>query len=91
MSAQQGLSFADVNSAAIWAPSIISASDSAFFPPPVLGLTVIATVAGNVALSFPNGTTMSVPVAIGLTILPFAPQQVLATGTTATATYYLNN
>lgn len=54
---------------------------------PGRGLAVICTVAGNVSLVFSNGSTLIVPVATGLTILPFAVKKVVAATTTATATY----
>lgn len=50
-------------------------------------LAVICTVAGNVKVGFMDGSTLTVPVAVGLTILPFRIAQVFTTGTTATATY----
>ena len=48
---------------------------------------VICTTAGNVAVQFADGSTLTVPVATGLTLLPFMVAQVLSSGTTATATY----
>jgi hypothetical protein len=50
-------------------------------------LAVIATVAGNVAVTTSGGQNLIVPVAVGLTVLPFSIVQLLSTGTTATATY----
>ena len=82
---------ADANSAAISALIPVTPSDTATFAAPRLGLTLLVTAAGYVALSFANGTTLVVPVAAGLNVLPFAPTQIKATGTTATATIYLNN
>ena len=82
---------ADANSAAIAAPSPVTPSDSATFTAPRLGLTLLVTVAGNVAMAFGNGTAIVVPVLAGVNVLPFAPVQIRATGTTATATYFLNN
>ena len=82
---------ADANSAAIAAPTVVSPSDSATFAAPRLGLTLIVTVAGNVALAFGNGVSFVVSVVAGLNVLPFAPVQIKATGTTATATFFLNN
>ena len=82
---------ADANSAAISAPTVVSPSDSATFAAPRLGLTLLVTVAGNVAMAFGNGAALVVPVVAGLNVLPFAPVQIKATGTTATATFFLNN
>ena len=82
---------ADANSATIAAPTLVTPSDTATFAPPRLGLTLLVTAAGYVALTFANGTALVLPVAAGLSILPFAPTQIKATGTTAAATIYLNN
>lgn len=48
---------------------------------------VNCTVAGNVKVAFSNSSTLTIPVATGMTILPWAIIQVFVTGTTATATY----
>jgi hypothetical protein len=48
---------------------------------------IICTVAGNVKVGFLDGTTLVIPVAIGLTILPWKVAQVFSTSTTATASY----
>jgi ethanolamine utilization microcompartment shell protein EutS len=45
------------------------------------------TVAGDVKVGFVDGSTLTITVAIGTLILPWAVQQVFVTGTTATATY----
>lgn len=82
---------ADANNAAISALTLVTPNDTAMFAAPRLGLTVLVTTAGYVALTFANGTALVVPVAAGLNVLPFAPTQIKATGTTATATIYLNN
>lgn len=54
---------------------------------PGRGLSVVCTVAGNVSLVFANGSALIVPVAVGLTILPFAVKKIVSATTTATATY----
>ena len=54
---------------------------------PQRGLRIVCTVAGNVALKFADDTTDIMPIEVGLTVLPYAVKTVLATGTTATATY----
>lgn len=82
---------ADLNSAAVAVPAIVTPSDSATFTAPRLGLTVLVTVSGNVAISFANGVSMTLPLTAGINLLPFAPVQIKATGTTATAAYFLNN
>lgn len=51
------------------------------------GIQIVCTVAGDVSLKMEDGSTNVVPVATGLTILPYAVQTVNAAGTTATATY----
>ena len=48
---------------------------------------VVCTVAGNVALQFFDGSSLTIPVTTGLTTLPLAVTTVLSSGTTATATY----
>lgn len=45
------------------------------------------TVAGNISLTFFDGSTLVTPVNVGVTILPFAVTKVNSSGTTATATY----
>lgn len=91
MSARQAAPIADINSAAIAEPVLVVPDDTATFAPPGLGLTIIASGAGNLAIKFHNAVTLTIPIAVGLTILPFSPQQVLATGTTLTGSIYLNN
>lgn len=61
-------------------------SDTVRFPD-TNALAVVATVAGNVAVTTSGGQNLVVPVAVGLTILPLSIVQLLATGNTATATY----
>lgn len=82
---------ADCNSAPIAAPTVVTPSDSATFASPRLGLTVLVSAIGNVAIGFANGASMILPLGIGINLLPFAPVSIKATGTTATATYFLNN
>jgi hypothetical protein len=62
------------------------ALDAAFTPP--RGITVIAQGVGNVAIRFADASTITVPVSPGLTILPFAATQILASGTTAAASFH---
>lgn len=50
------------------------------------GLMAICTVAGNATVKFADDSTAVVPVAVGMTLWPFAVKTV--TVTTATATYY---
>ncbi len=49
---------------------------------------VLCTVAGNVEFQFPDGSTLTLPVFAGWQIFPFAVTQIVAAGTTATATYF---
>lgn len=51
-------------------------------------LLINCTVAGNVKVQFSDASTITIPVQVGLTILPWAVIQLFVTGTTATATYY---
>lgn len=64
----------------------ITASDSVTV---TAGRSFVAncTVAGNVKVGFSGGSTLTIVVAIGTLILPWAVVQVFVTGTTATATY----
>lgn len=48
---------------------------------------VVCTVAGNVKVTLDDGSTFTFPVAVGLSVFPWAVKQVFVTGTTATATY----
>lgn len=51
---------------------------------------VVCTVAGNVKVGLSGGAgthTLTIPVAVGLTTLPWEVSRVYVTGTTATATY----
>jgi hypothetical protein len=59
----------------------------AAFPPP-RAVAVIAQGAGNVAFRFADASAITVPVSPGLTILPFAATQILASGTTAAASFH---
>jgi hypothetical protein len=65
----------------------ITASDTAVVAPGISFL-VICTVAGNVKVGMADGSTLTIPVAVGLTQLPWSVAQVFVTGTTATATYF---
>jgi ethanolamine utilization microcompartment shell protein EutS len=53
------------------------------------GVTFIinCTIAGTVKVGFPDGSTLTITVAVGTLILPWAVNQVFVTGTSATATY----
>lgn len=55
---------------------------------PARAVAVIAQGAGNVAFRFADASAIAVPVAAGLTILPFAATQIVAAGTTAAATFH---
>jgi hypothetical protein len=50
-------------------------------------LAVKCTVAGNVNVTLLDGSTETVPVLVGLTLLPLAVVKVNSATTTATATY----
>ncbi len=49
---------------------------------------VVCTTAGNVVFMFPDGSTITVPVAVGWQIFHFSVTQIVSAGTTAVATYY---
>lgn len=50
-------------------------------------LAINASAAGNVSVTFSDGSTYTFPVAAGLTLVPFSVTKVNTSGTTATATY----
>lgn len=54
---------------------------------PGRAIEIVASAAGNVALTFADGSTTVVAIAAGTTILDYAVTTVTAAGTTATATY----
>lgn len=51
-------------------------------------IAVVAQGAGDVAFRFADASAITVPVAAGLTILPFAATQITASGTTAAASFH---
>lgn len=51
-------------------------------------LGVVCTVAGNVTFQLADGSTLTLPAAVGWQTFPFAVTQIVAAGTTATATYF---
>ena len=51
-------------------------------------VAVVAQGSGNVVFRFADASTITVPVSAGLTILPFAATQILASGTTASASFH---
>jgi hypothetical protein len=51
-------------------------------------IAVVAQGEGEVAFRFADASTITVPVAAGLTILPFAATQIVASGTTAAASFH---
>lgn len=51
-------------------------------------LAIVCTVAGNVKIGLYDTTTITIPLNVGLTVLPWAVTQIFVTGTTATATYF---
>ena len=60
--------------------------DTPFAPP--RAIAVVAQGAGNVTFRFADASAIVVPVSTGLTILPFAAVQVMASGTTASASFH---
>lgn len=55
---------------------------------PGRAIAVIAQGPGNVAFRFEDASMLTVPVAVGLTILPFAATRITAGGTTAAASFH---
>lgn len=51
------------------------------------GVQITCTGAGDVSFKMADDSTNIVPVAVGLTVLPYAVKTVNSSGTTATATY----
>lgn len=51
------------------------------------GVQIVCTVAGNVSLKMADDSANVVPVAVGLTVLPYSAKTVNVADTTATATY----
>jgi hypothetical protein len=49
---------------------------------------VLCTAAGNVEMTFSDGSTITLPVYVGWQTFPFAVTTIVASGTTATASYY---
>jgi hypothetical protein len=86
--AASGMKVSDVQSAPVAGVTAIVPSDSASVTAG-RGLGVIATAAGNVIVGFADASTITVPVASGYQQFPFAVTKLMATGTTATATYYI--
>jgi hypothetical protein len=68
--------------------ALVSATlpDIAFAPP--RAIAVVAQGSGNVAFRFEDASTIVIPVAPGLTIVPFAATHILASGTTAAASFH---
>lgn len=60
--------------------------DTPFAPP--RAIAIVAQGAGTVAFRFADASAITVPVAAGLTILPFAATQIVASGTTAAASFH---
>jgi len=54
---------------------------------PGRSIAVNCTSAGNVSVTFPDGSTLVFPVAVGFETFPFAVKMINSAGTTATATY----
>ena len=55
---------------------------------PQRSVRVVATVAGNVAFQFPDGSSVVDVIQVGIQTFPYACVQILSAGTTATASYY---
>lgn len=64
----------------------VAASDTVKVPPGS-SFIINCTVAGNVKVGFADGSTLTIAVPVGTTMLGWAVAQVWVTGTTATATY----
>ncbi|HUO53843.1 MAG TPA: hypothetical protein VMU18_03810 [Rhodoblastus sp.] len=55
---------------------------------PARSVGVLCSVAGNAVLQFPDNSTATVQLSPGWQSFPFACTQIVAAGTTATATYF---
>lgn len=55
---------------------------------PRRGILVVCTTAGDVRLKFADNSLLTVPVSVGLTVLPFSVKTVVTSGTTAVANYW---
>lgn len=66
---------------------VITKSDTTVISPICSKLFINCTVAGNVAVRLLDGNTVALPVPTGVTVLDIQFDQVLSTGTTATATF----
>lgn len=79
--------------AAIAAAEVSISSVAAIVPSDAIAVSagrqfaIICSSAGNVKVGFSGGGTLTIPVAVGLTLLPWQITQVFVTGTTATATF----
>jgi len=51
-------------------------------------LLIVCTTAGNVSVKFVDGSTLVVPVAVGVTSFTWEVVKINTSGTTATASYY---
>lgn len=65
---------------------LVTPSDTTPLSPGAACLWANVTTAGNLEVVMLGGQTVAVPVAVGVSLLPFAVTQVKATGTTAVAT-----
>lgn len=54
-------------------------------------LEIVVTAAGNVSLVLADNSTTTIPVNVGLSIIPYGVKQIVSAGTTATATYGVLN
>jgi hypothetical protein len=70
----------------ITSSAAITPSDSTVLTPGRI-LNIVCTVAGNVTVKFSDATTFTFAVAVGETQRPYGIKYLMATGTTATATY----
>ena len=75
----------------IAAPVAITPSDATPFTPGTQGVEFVVTVAGNIAVTFPNGVSWVVPVTTGVYFFPWQINKVLVTGSTATFTAFALN
>lgn len=64
----------------------ITKSDTGAISPGRL-FAIICTAAGDVKVSFADGSTYTFPVSVGHSLFPFQITRVWSTGTTATATF----
>ena len=66
--------------------TVITPSDATVYDPPLAGVYINCTIAGNLIIQRIDTTNVTIPVSVGMVNLPFAARQVRATGDSGTKT-----